>query len=475
MHDSGSMYREPARDVPVMGQYDVVVCGGGPAGCAAAIAAARRGARTLLLEREGYLGGATVSQLVAVILSTNGADFQGIWHEYIAALKRLDGVGEMVFSPGQIRSCVDPEMVKFAWDQLIAAAGVQLLHHVYAATAIVRDGAACGVAAETRAGRRVVLARRVIDATGDGIVAAEAGVPWQQGDGRHPYAMALTKVFRLGNVPDMPPASPDELSQAAAQLQAAIERGEFDSPVITNPQRLLAYFRYRLWRLTPQRREVLSVLSRVLKIDPLDPWQLTAAEREGRCQALQAARAYRTCMPGFEQAYLLDTSSQIGIRSSRRLAGLATVTTADATEFRKHPDGIARSSWDIDVWPADSYTAPAVDRGASAYKARHERLLAGDYFDIRYGCIVAAGIDNLLMAGRCISAEHVAESSLRIQQTCMATGQAAGVAAAMSIEHQCTPRQLDAAALVAQLARDRAVEPAFAKLSSLPLVGGELV
>jgi len=166
-------------------------------------------------------------------------------------------------------------------------------------------------------------------------------------------------------------------------------------------------------------------------------------------------------VPGFENAYFLDTSNQVGLRSSRRLRGLATVTEADAMEFRKYTDSIARSSWNIDIWPADSYTAPAVPYGSAEHNARKERLVAGEYFDIRYGCIVAAGIDNLLMAGRCLSAEHVAESSLRIQQTCMATGQAAGVAAALSLDANITPRELDPAAVVAQLESDRDVEPAF--------------
>jgi hypothetical protein len=205
-------------------------------------------------------------------------------------------------------------------------------------------------------------------------------------------------------------------------------------------------------------------MSRVLKVNPLDPFDFTRAEREGRQQAWECADACRRFAPGFEQAYLLDTSAQIGLRSSRRLKGLAKVTADDAREFRKYPDGIARSSWDIDVWPADSYTSPAVDRECEAYKTRHALLKAGEYFDIRYGCIVAAGIDNLLMAGRCLSAEHIAESSLRIQQTCMATGQAAGTAAALSLQAGVTPAHLDTRLLVTQLAKDRDIAPACAEL-----------
>jgi hypothetical protein len=467
-------YREPARDLPVLGSYDVVICGGGPAGCTAAIAAARHGADTLLVESYGFLGGATVSQLVCVVLSTNGVDFQGIWHEYARGLRRRGGITELRGAgSGQLSGAVDPEVVKYVWDELVEAAGVTQLLHACGATAIVEDGVARGVLVETRAGRQAILAARVIDCTGDGIVAAQSGVPWEQGDGAHPWAMALTKVFRMGNIawPDNHP-NPEDIEAFRCNLRAAIERGEYTTPIITETDRLPMYVNGKLWQMPSPRNEYLSVMSRVLRVDPLDPFDFTRAEREGRAQAWECADACRRFAPGFEHAYLLDTSMQIGLRSSRRVQGLATVTAEDADAFRKYPDGIARSSWDVDVWPADSYTAPAVDRGAPDYAARRAQLIAGEYFDIRYGCLVARGIDNLLVAGRCISAEHRAQASLRIQQTCMATGQAAGTAAAMSLHASVTPRELDAASLVGQLAADRAaVEPAFEVLRQLPANG----
>jgi succinate dehydrogenase/fumarate reductase flavoprotein subunit len=466
-----STYREPAKDLKVLGHWDVIVAGGGPAGCAAAWAAARRGARTLIVEKSGHLGGQTVDALVCAILSTNGVDFQGVWHDWIRALRRRRGDNELRRKGDQMMiTTVYPEAVKYAWDDLLSESGVEFLHHAHVGGAIVEEGVLKGVILDTRAGRQAAFAKRVVDGTGHGIVCHEAGVPWEQGDGTNKWAMALTKVFRLSGMNwDNITYTDEIIARAEAELDAAIARGEFVTPVVTEKKRLLKYAKLKLWDMGGGRGQIMSVLSRVLKVDPLDPWDFTRAEREGRAQAWEGAEAYRRFIPGCENAYLLDTSYQIGVRSTRRVQGLVRLTDDDAWQLRKQSNSIARSSWDIDIWPADSYTKEAVPRDDADYKKRHAKVAAGDYFDIPYGCIVAAGVDNLLMAGQCLSASHVAESSLRIQQTCMATGQAAGTAAAMSIELNVTPRELDPEPLLAQLAKDRDVEPAYAFLGELPV------
>jgi hypothetical protein len=192
-------------------------------------------------------------------------------------------------------------------------------------------------------------------------------------------------------------------------------------------------------------------------VHPLDPWDLTRVMREGR-KALWN-RVPAMCERG---AWLAATAARPGVRSSRRVRGLATATAEDAWQLRKHADGIARASWEIDIHPPDRAEGKAIAYDDPAYLPRVRRTQAGDWFDIRYGCLVAAGVDNLLMAGRCLSAEHEAQASLRIQQTCMSTGQAAGTAAALSLKAETPPRALDPMRVVHQLDEDRAAtKPAW--------------
>jgi hypothetical protein len=479
MSKSNVVYHEPARDIPIIGEYDVIVAGGGPAGCAAALSSARHGAKTLLLEKDGYLGGATVSQLVCVVLSTNGVDCQGVWHELMHVLKRRGGVSEIGRpSPFSIKhwdndywisGTVVPEVVKYAWDELLSVARVSLLHHVLVAGTSVEDGKITGVLVETKAGRQAIRGLRVIDCTGDGVVADRAGVTWDLGDSKSKYAMGCNKNLLLGNVYERGYHLTDEqLAMIDQRRKEAVERGEYTSPYITLGS-VMARLR-GIGHMMADRPEAVIMSSRIVNVDPLDPFDVTRAEREGREHARQVADFFKRYVPGQEQVYLASTSNHVGVRSSRRIRGIAAVTARDVFEFRKYPDGVARGSWEVDVHPHDVYIGKAATDTTQSNPSV-DRLKAGDYYDIRYGCLVAQGIDNLMMAGRCLSAEFAAQGSLRIQQTCMSTGQAAGTAAALSLQGRISPRELDPLKVIAQLEKDRnAIEPAFDLFKSLPQV-----
>jgi hypothetical protein len=228
-------------------------------------------------------------------------------------------------------------------------------------------------------------------------------------------------------------------------------------------------------------------LYRFLRIDPLNPWDLSRIVREARQRTWDQVQTMRSDL-GFsapssgsqltDGPYVSQTATYPGIRASRRVHGIATSIGQDAMELRKYPDGIARASWEIDLHEAESptgkgfdYQGQKIDMESEAYMPRKRKAETGDWFDVRYGCLVAKDVGNLMMAGRCISSDVVAHASLRIQQTCMAMGQAAGTAAAMSLKAGVTPDKLDVKSLTTRLDAIRSeVTPAFGDYSRLPVV-----
>ena len=405
-------------------EHDVVVCGGGPAGCAAAIAAARNGARTLLVEKEGCLGGATVSQLVGVVLSTNEVDFGGIWHEWARRLEQHGGIGTARKCPSPLytgvewyRNSVDPERVKQVWDELLVEAGAEVLHFTTVIGAMKEGTEITGLECFCRGHRFRLDCRLLIDATGNGDVAHLAGCDWHRGvEGKlWPQAVSLNAL--------------------------SVRAGGCDP----GAGGTLGHRPERLWRKDRKR------------VDPLEPKALTEAVRSLR----------RDIWTTNAKGRLLWTAPDLGVRTSRIIKGMDTVSDDDAWQLRKREDSVARASWELDVHPPDDEPLnPRMFHSRSAeYAERAQRVAAGDWFDVPYGSIVARDADNLLLGGRIVSSGYLAQGSLRIQQTCMATGQASGAAAALSLKAGTTPRELDPMTIVAQLAKDRDVDRVFGRPS----------
>jgi glycine/D-amino acid oxidase-like deaminating enzyme len=440
-------------------EHDVLVVGGGNAGCAAALAAARSGATTLLVERYGFLGGTATAGMVGPWMTFHSGDDRivgGIAQEIV---DRLVARGA---SPGHLRDAsdyvatitpFDPEAHKALLFELMAEAGVDLLLHAWFLDALLDEaGRVCGARVATVAGPRELAGTVAIDASADAYVAASAGVEVQQGDERGRVQPA-SLMFRLSHVDVARTAeyvsahpsemrtslAPGERSPAALTAVAGlyeIWRAAKENGEVHVPRELVSFF------ASPYPDEVTVNMTRVVNVDPLDPDDLTRAEVEARGQVTELLAFFRRSVPGFANARIAATATQVGIRESRRIVGEYTLTRDDVLTGRSFPDAVARSAYPIDIHnPAGSGTTT-------------HRLPAGRAYEIPYRCLVPRLVDGLLVAGRCISTTHEALASTRLTPTVMTLGQAAGTAAAIAVATASEPRAVDARELRARLIRD---------------------
>ncbi len=420
-----------SRQLTRLWNADVIVVGSGTAGTCAAIAAARSGARTVLVERFGFLGG-TSTQVLDTFYGfyTPGTVAYkvvgGIPDDVVAALKAHQAAFERPNSYGAGTGITyDPSILKVVWETLALEAGVQLLFHSFCTDVVMQGDQITGVIVDGKRGSLELDARVVVDCSGDADVCHWAGAPYERAGEIDP-AQTFTTTFRMVNV---------DTARAAAFGKKALNQ-KMEEAAASGAYRLPR--REGSWHVTTQNGVIHTIMTRVADLDGTDPVALTAAEIEGRRQALEYARFLRDCIPGYENAALSWMSHPIGVRETRRIYGQYRLTREDCLSGRKFPDAIGACGAPIEDHHAGKDTAWVY-------------LPDGMTYDIPYRTLVPQKVTGLLAAGRCFSATHDAHASCRSMAQTMTMGQAAGTAAALSVELDLQPHELPVGALQERL------------------------
>jgi hypothetical protein len=410
-------------DVPVLWSGDVVVVGGGSAGCAAAVASARQGASTMLVESGGFFGGTAAGVLDTMYgFFPAGSDDHRVvggvgWEVANALLESKEAFLRGNTYGAGVGVTYEPEALKLEWDKLLLGAGVVPLLHSRMSSIVMDGPTVVGVVVHTRRGPFLIDGKRFVDATGDGDLVWAAGCSLEMPDERR-RTQPLTATFRVGGVGE--PAPTDELHRL---MREAAQSGEYELPRLEGSA----------------HRTVLpgvyhTNMTRVSGIDATNPWAMTYSEIEGRKQATEYVRFLVDKVPGYGDAYLLGTSVWIGTRETRRLIGVYVLTREDVISGRQFDDAIALCGAPVEDHDAGEQTLWEYVGGAEP---------SGQTYGVPYRCLLPIEADSLIVAGRCLSATHDAHASARSIGQCLAYGQAAGTAAALSVAKSTRLRDLD--------------------------------
>lgn len=433
----------PSRRIPVMAEADVLVCGGGSSGIAAAYAAARNGAKVLLLERWPSLGGMGTNALV------------NIWHTSDRKKQVIFGVvQEVIDRAGDFMTRFadfpkrpethefDPEGMRVVYWKLLRDAGVRVICNLTAVESVVDADGIRAVLVDTKEGRRAVRGKIVIDATGDGDVAANAGAKFELGREEDGRVQGMTMMFRLRGIDrNRAAASPEDAERVLRMMQDLRTKGKFPAFMDAAAQSYL-----RNPRAPGVSHNFVPAAG-----NPLNAEELTRLSMEAREHVYEIVELWQHEMPGFENAEVEHMGFSIGVRETRRVRGLKTLTAQNVVKAEKQPDAIGHGFWMIDIHDpkGSGYTTWSVQKPETMPPA-------GDSYHIPLGICLSPAIANLACVGRCISATHEALASVRLQTHCMVMGQGVGTCAALALDSGTTLARVDVNALQAKLRKDGA-------------------
>jgi hypothetical protein len=413
---------ESPRRTPVAADVDVLVVGGGPTGVGAALAAAREGARTLLIERHGMLGGVWTAGLLNPFFDFARKGW--LVAELIERLKKANA-----WRPWKFSWTFDTEAMRLLLETMFAEAGVAAWYYSFVADTIVEQNRVRGVIVESKSGREALLAKVIVDCSGDGDVAARAGVPFRLGRIADSACQPMTLMFEIDGLGDWVQTKAEDLYD---QMSEAIRR---QGLAVKLP---IGRVNYAPWIINVPRPGAATVqATHMYQMNPLDTRDLTRATIETRRQAHDLVKAMRG-VAGLEQVRLVQTAAAIGVREARHLAGRYTLELEDLRAGRTFDDAVTFGGFGVDIHD--------VKRGEASAHGTKIRP-----YQIPYRCLLPESIRGLLFAGRCISGSHEAHASYRVTGTCMAMGQAAGMAAAMAAADGRSPEQVDGVALSKRL------------------------
>jgi hypothetical protein len=427
----------PPRQAKVIAETDVLVVGGGPAGLGAAIGAVEAGAGVILAERYGFLGGNATAALVMPLMSyhtqqpaaqeagaatlfptdhgTGSPVISGVLSKLVNRLVETGGAIPPSLKTGYVVP-FDPEVFKLVAFELLDEAGVKFLLHALASD-VVGGSQVRGVVFETKSGPIVIKAKVTVDCTGDGDIAALAGAPYEIGREEDGMPNPMTLMFRMADFhrsgfEKYVKEHPDQW-YGVHGLWELIRKAR-DNGELNMPREDILFFG------TTHEKEVSVNSTRIAKVLGTDIWDLTYAEWKGRQQMRQIANFLQRYVPGFENAYVVQSGVNVGVRASRRILGEYKLTADDVLEARRFDDIITRGSYPIDIHNPEG-------EGTII-----RRLPPGKAYDIPLRCLLPVDVENLAIAGKCISGTYEAQASYRAMPICMATGQAAGVCAAFA-------------------------------------------